>query len=69
MAKKPLAALLETPDQERTFHITVETNSGARADMKYTSKLMAQQEYNRIRSQGVFCGEWIKFVDYWDSKI
>lgn len=47
-----------------TSQINIETNSGARITMSFTDAGMARQEYHRIYTAGIYCGEWIKEISY-----
>lgn len=67
MKKKPTAALLDSPQQHKLYHIEVETTHGNKITIILTSKLMAQQETNRIRAAGIYCGEWIRDLRLWES--
>jgi hypothetical protein len=35
--------------------------------MQFTNKVMAQQEYNRIKGAGIYCGQWAKTVDFMET--
>jgi hypothetical protein len=64
---KKTAVLLDTPKPARTYHIHITTNTGDECRMHFTNKVMAQQEYNRIKGAGIYCGQWAKTVDFTET--
>ena len=50
-------------EPQGTFRVLIETGQHERAVLDFTAKDMAQQEYNRIRAQGTYCGRWVNRIE------
>ena len=65
MTKKLTPAILST-SEPRTYLLEVAV-SGGTVSMKFSNRDMANQEYNRIRGQGIYQGHWIKHIELKDE--
>jgi len=67
MTKKiQLPALLDNPELKKLTHVEIEVNTG-KISMIFTDKKMANDEYHKMRSSGIFAGQWIKSIQHWES--
>lgn len=62
MTKKLRPVLLENHEQPRIWQINITTSNNQWARMEFSDRTTAETEYNRIRSQGVFGGGWIRDI-------
>ena len=56
--KKQTAALLDTPESSKRYHVTVTVPTGT-VEMIFTDRAMAQMEYNRIKNSSIYAAQWI----------
>jgi hypothetical protein len=61
--KKATSVLLENPEVKKIWAIRIELSGGEWAELRYSMKLIATGEYNRIRAQGTYGGLWIKSIE------
>jgi hypothetical protein len=55
-------AILRDPDAVKIYQVTVDLGNERWAELNYSEKTWATEEYNRIKSQGIYCGTWIKSI-------
>jgi hypothetical protein len=60
MKQKP-ALLDNTQPKKYNIFLTVGNDI---VEMTFTDKTMAQDEYNRIKSAGIYAGRWIKHIQF-----
>lgn len=65
---KTTAALLDT-GQNKIWHINIELRGGRWAKMRFNDRDLAQQEFNRIRSGGIYCGIWIENIELGEQVV
>lgn len=52
------------PEPQGSYRVRVEIGPYERAVLDFTARDMAQQEYNRLRAAGVYCGRWITRIEF-----
>ena len=55
--------MLGNPEVKKTWVIRIELGGGDWAELHFSVKEMANGEYNRIRSQGVYGGRWVNSIE------
>lgn len=60
----PVAVELEEPQLHRIL-VEMKTDSAA---LVFTRKDQAQQEYNRLKAAGIYCGAWITRLEFNGAK-
>jgi hypothetical protein len=60
MKQKP-ALLDNTQPKKYVIFLTVGNDI---VEMTFTNRSMAQEEYNRIKSQGIYAGRWIIHIQF-----
>jgi hypothetical protein len=65
MTKKLTPAILST-SEPRTYLLEVAV-SGGTVSMRFTDRNMANQEYNRIKGQGIYLGQWLEHIELKES--
>jgi len=58
-ANKLKAALETNLDAPVGYQVKVQFSNGRWAELNFSEKIWAQQEFNRIRAQGIYCESWI----------
>lgn len=58
-ANKLKPTLLENPELPNCYQVRIEFSNGRWAELRFSEKLHAQMEFNRIRAQGIYCDLWI----------
>lgn len=53
-------ALLSTPDQPHVWTVRVDLPRDNWAELKFSQKELAIAEYNKIKSLGIYGGQWIQ---------
>lgn len=67
-AKNNLTArLLDNGHPDRQYLVKIQTRNNCWVEMRFNNKQMAQQEYDRHRSQGVYGGYWIEEITITDQ--
>ena len=62
MTKKLKPLLLENADTPKIWRISITTSNRRWAKMDFGDRQTADNEYNRIRSLGVFGGSWLQDI-------
>ena len=55
---KQTPALLGNPEQANTWQIHIKTKNDW-CEMRFSNKTQANEEYQRIKTMGIFCGQWV----------
>lgn len=61
------AALLGNSGAAKIYVVKIQTRNNCWVEMRFNNKDMAQQEYDRHRSQGVYGGYWIEEITIADK--
>ena len=62
-------ALLTDPETRKIYQVTVDLGNDRWAELNYTEKTWATDEYNRIKGAGIYCGCWIKSIEIKDTTL
>jgi hypothetical protein len=55
-------AIMANPEAVKTYRVAVDLGNSRWAELNFSERDMATSEYNRIKSQGIYCGAWIKTI-------
>lgn len=62
-------ALLTDPLARKIFQVVIDLGNDRWAELNFTEKTWAVEEYNRIKGQGIYCGSWIKQIEIKDITL
>jgi len=51
-------ALLES-DEVKSYVVKINLNGGRWAELEFSGRDMARDEFNRIKAAGIYCGAWV----------
>ena len=54
--------LLSDPDQVKFYQVKIDLGNGRWAELNFSEKVWALNEYNRIKSASIYCDSWIKSI-------
>ena len=55
-------ALLSDPEAVKVYQVIVDLGNNRWAELNYSEKTWATDEFNRIKGIGIYCGAWIKQI-------
>lgn len=55
-------AILRDPEAVKIYQVWIDLGNDRWAELNYSEKTWAVEEYNRIKGLGIYCGSWIKEI-------
>lgn len=55
-------AILRDPEAIKIYQVWIDLGNDRWAELNYSEKTWAVEEYNRIKGAGIYCGSWIKEI-------
>ena len=53
---------------KNTYSLVIELGSEDRVYIDFTSRQMAQAEYTRVKTQGIYCSRWVTRIELNEPK-
>ena len=55
-------AIMSKPEAVKTYRVAIDLGNDRWAELNFSERDMATVEYNRIKSQSIYCGAWLKSI-------